>query len=91
MILSSVQLCSLNLLISDVICTGRANEESLVARKMQQDEGSILENYDRFSNPEDNVKWKNLSPKQSQTGDGQTISLMGPQQLNMIAENPSGT
>lgn len=67
----------------------RANEESLEARKMSQQENMVLDSYDRFMNPESRRNWKNMSPEKSTTANGQEISLMGPQQLHVVEDNPS--
>ncbi len=73
----------------------RANEEAFEAKKMRQEEGQILANYERFLNPESRSNWGNIagegSPQQSQTPDGQHLSMLGPQQLNMLEDNPSAT
>ena len=71
--------------------SARANEESLEANKIRQQEAIVLANYNQFMNPESQTNWKNMSPKQSTTGDGQVISVMGPQQLNILEDNPSAT
>ena len=55
----------------------------------------MLANYDRFSNPESRANWGNIPwasvPKQSQTPDGQVLSMLGSQQLNVLKDNPSET
>ncbi|XP_028393415.1 uncharacterized protein LOC114517791 isoform X2 [Dendronephthya gigantea] len=73
---------------------GRANEEVLEEKKMRQEESQILANYDHFQNPESRANWGNVAgrnPVNSQTPDGQTLSMLGTQQLDMLADNPSTT
>lgn len=73
---------------------GRANEEVFEEKKMRQEESQILANYDRFQNPESRANWGNVAgrnPVNSQTPDGQTLSMLGTQQLDMLADNPSAT
>ena len=71
----------------------RANEETLEAKKMRQEETLMLANYERFLNPESRSNWGNIAgaggPQQSQTPDGQILSMLGPQQLNMVEDNPA--
>lgn len=55
----------------------------------------MLANYDSFLNPESRSNWGTVAgmggPEKSQTPDGQVLSMLGPQQLNMLEDNPSGT
>ena len=73
----------------------RANEEALEAKKMRQEETEMVANYDRFLNPESRSNWGKIAgaggPQKSQTPDGQVLSMLGPQQLNMLEDNPAAT